>query len=669
MKHLNVSSKWRRLLVAVLLGALGLLGVLVTFALAQTELPPQGSAAFIQTSGPNTPLGTGDWYTNGGQGNHPHNFKIFVPCTITPSAVLTVDLFDPELYPGGTTIDEIRDAANNATQNPADADDSTFELLAPNNVVVAARTFTPTQSIRDDWVTFATFTVGQYGCGIYTLLASTSDNDDNSWRMRVTHPDAIPGSGDEPTVAAFETSFQHAAPDGTLTCQNFYFFVPVTPSIRLNNFDLDVPGYTPNATVTYFRADGSSPGPSTTSGNARWNNCVGSAAFCAANRAGDVFTDPMPGWWRAEICIGPGNQYIFEPEGLAFLLQQPDIPTMTVSKDDSLTVVAPGQIVTYTIVYTNIGTGAALNPTLLDTLPVSTTFVSCSGGLSCGEVPPPGSGVVSYSLATVPAGTGGQVTLTVQVDPDAPPSLVLTNTVQLSYEDTMGNGYPPVEDTDVDVIPETLADLSIVKSDEPDPVAVGNTLTYTLVIANAGPDDAQNVVVTDTLPAGVTLISVTPSQGQCVGTTCNLGTIAVGGQASIVVVVSVNDGTTGPLLNFTRVSSDTPDPNPSNNTDEELTEITSTLTPTSTPTSTPTPTPTPTSTSTPTSRTSTSKAPTATPTPITTISTPVPTPTSPVLFLPETGVGHSSSVPWWPLALLPGFGLLVGWAVYRQRRR
>jgi uncharacterized repeat protein (TIGR01451 family) len=663
MKHLNVSSKWRRLVVAVLLGALGLLGLLVTFALAQTELPPQGSAAFIQTSGPNTPLIVGDWYTNGGQGNHPHNFKIFVPCTIAPSAVLTVDLFDPELYPGGTAVDEVRDAANVVTQNLADADNSTFELLAPNNVVVATRTFTPSLLTQDAWATFATFTVGQYGCGIYTLLASTSDNDDNSWRMRMTHPDAIPGSGDEPTVAAFETSFQHVAPPGTLTCQSFYFFVPVTTSIRLNNFDLDVPAYLPNATVTYFQADGTSPGPSTMSGNAVWNNCVGSAAFCAANRAGDVFTDPMPGWWRAEICIGPDNQYIFEPEGLAFLLQQPDIPTMTVSKDDGLTVVAPGQIVAYTIVYANNGTGAALNPTLLDTLPVSTTFVSCSGGLSCGELPPPGSGVVSYSLATVAAGTGGQVTLTVQVDPDAPPSLVLTNTVQLSYEDTMGNRYPPVEDTDVDVIPETLADLSIVKSDEPDPVAVGNTLRYTLVIANAGPDDAQNVVVTDTLPAGVTLISVTPSQGQCADTTCNLGTIAVGGQASIVVVVRVNNGTAGPLLNSTGVSSDTPDPNPSNNTDEELTNISSTLPPTSTPTPTPTPTPKPKEPSKP----HASPQPTATPT--TPPSLPVPSPTAAVLLLPETGVGSSGTVPLWPLALLPGLGLLVGWVVYRQRGR
>jgi uncharacterized repeat protein (TIGR01451 family) len=329
---------------------------------------------------------------------------------------------------------------------------------------------------------------------------------------------------------------------------------------------------------------------------------------------------------------------------------------MTVGKDDGLTLVGAGQIITYTITYANSGAGAALNVTLTDNLPAFTTFVSCSGGIACGEVPPPGSGVVTYSIGTVAAGAPpGQVFLTVQVDPAAPPSTLLTNTVQLDYQDTLGNQYPPERATDVDILTDTVAaDLSIIKTDNPDPVAAGALLNYTLVVANAGPDDAQNVVVVDTLPAGVTFISSTPSQGTCTGLSCNLGTILVGGQANIVVVVRVNNGTAGPLLNSAQVSSDTPDPNPRNNRDDEPTSI---LTQAPTPTKPP-------------SSSGRGDDPTPTPTPIP-VAPPVvsATPTPAVFFLPETGVGYAASGPGlWPLALVPGLGLL-GWAILRRRSK
>src|SRR5439155_24328572 len=50
------------------------------------------------------------------------------------------------------------------------------------------------------------------------------------------------------------------------------------------------------------------------------------------------------------------------------------------------------------------------------------------------------------------------------------------------------------------------ADLSIVKTDSPDPVQSGQELTYTLTVTNNGPDVATDTVVTDTLPSGVTLV-------------------------------------------------------------------------------------------------------------------------------------------------------------------
>ena len=80
-----------------------------------------------------------------------------------------------------------------------------------------------------------------------------------------------------------------------------------------------------------------------------------------------------------------------------------------------------------------------------------------------------------------------------------------------------------------------VADLSLTKSDSPDPVLAGELLTYTLTAHNAGPSSASGVELIDTLPAGVTFDSATPTQGSCSeasGTvTCALGTIADGAAA------------------------------------------------------------------------------------------------------------------------------------------
>jgi uncharacterized repeat protein (TIGR01451 family) len=58
-------------------------------------------------------------------------------------------------------------------------------------------------------------------------------------------------------------------------------------------------------------------------------------------------------------------------------------------------------------------------------------------------------------------------------------------------------------------------DLVITKTESSDPVAVGEPLTYTLVVTNTGIVTATGIIVTDTLPAGVTFVSATPSQGSC----------------------------------------------------------------------------------------------------------------------------------------------------------
>lgn len=120
-----------------------------------------------------------------------------------------------------------------------------------------------------------------------------------------------------------------------------------------------------------------------------------------------------------------------------------------------------------------------------------------------------------------------------------------------------------------------LADLSLAKTDSPDPVTNGSKLTYTLLVTNNGPSQATHVMVTDTLPADTELVTVSPSQGQAnhvSGTvTADLGTIQAGAQASVTVVVKPTRRV--PITNTASVTSSDPDPDLSNNSSSASTDV------------------------------------------------------------------------------------------------
>lgn len=104
-------------------------------------------------------------------------------------------------------------------------------------------------------------------------------------------------------------------------------------------------------------------------------------------------------------------------------------------------------------------------------------------------------------------------------------------------------------------------DLAIGLSDSPDPVLVGQDLTYTITVTNNGPSTATNVVLQDILPAAAPVQSVVTSQGTCINnlTTldCNLDNIADDGSVKIILVLRPTNGAAGTLTNEATVSSDT----------------------------------------------------------------------------------------------------------------
>src|SRR5207245_11798367 len=66
-------------------------------------------------------------------------------------------------------------------------------------------------------------------------------------------------------------------------------------------------------------------------------------------------------------------------------------------------------------------------------------------------------------------------------------------------------------------------------------------VSYTITVTNSGPSTATGVTLTDTLAAGLTFVSSTPSQGTCAGTSpiiCNLGTITRDRKSVVIVVAT-----------------------------------------------------------------------------------------------------------------------------------
>lgn len=109
------------------------------------------------------------------------------------------------------------------------------------------------------------------------------------------------------------------------------------------------------------------------------------------------------------------------------------------------------------------------------------------------------------------------------------------------------------------------ADLALTKSVAPTSVAPGDNAVFTLTVTNNGPSNATNVVVTDTLPAGLTYVSNDCGAGFASPTlTWSVG--ALGNAASAVCNVTVTVAAAGDFTNNASADADQTDPVPADNT-------------------------------------------------------------------------------------------------------
>ncbi len=94
---------------------------------------------------------------------------------------------------------------------------------------------------------------------------------------------------------------------------------------------------------------------------------------------------------------------------------------------------------------------------------------------------------------------------------------------------------------------------------------LGSQVTFTMVVRNNGVGTATGVMISDSLPAGLELVSTSASQGSCSGTSCSIGTVADGGSATMTLRARAKS--VGTRVNTASVSASTSDPVPANGTD------------------------------------------------------------------------------------------------------
>jgi uncharacterized repeat protein (TIGR01451 family) len=204
----------------------------------------------------------------------------------------------------------------------------------------------------------------------------------------------------------------------------------------------------------------------------------------------------------------------------------------------------------YTVTITNVATQTTAGPVIMHEMPPpGLTVVSMSGtGWSCDTV--------QCNRADPLPGGASYPPITVTVNVAATATSPQVNQVHVD-----GGGAPPVDASDsTTIVPAGVPNLSITKTHTGNFAHGQTNATYTLTVSNAvgAGTTSGTVTVTDTLPPGLVLASVTPGIGwSCAGLTCtrSAGTIPPGASAtSITVRVNVLATASSPQVNQADVS-------------------------------------------------------------------------------------------------------------------
>jgi uncharacterized repeat protein (TIGR01451 family) len=258
--------------------------------------------------------------------------------------------------------------------------------------------------------------------------------------------------------------------------------------------------------------------------------------------------------------------------------------------------VAPGGTITYTITITANGPQQSEMINFNDVLDGNVTFVSWT------QTSGP-----TFVLSTLPGAVFAQRTPFMLVGESAVFSLVVTanaglpggttivNTCSVTTTSTAFPDQNPTNNTCVftTTVQIPTVDLAVTKTDSPDPVQPNNLITYTVTLSNPGTVTADNVVLTDAVPANTLFFSAvqtsgapaftpaTPAVGGTGAITFSAATMPGGSTVVFTIMVRVNTGVANgtTITNTATVATTTTETNLANNTATATTLVTVAPTP------------------------------------------------------------------------------------------
>ncbi|HEY1237112.1 MAG TPA: hypothetical protein VGE91_02170 [Solirubrobacterales bacterium] len=302
------------------------------------------------------------------------------------------------------------------------------------------------------------------------------------------------------------------------------------------------------------RPSGSYPGPSVLPGGDLTYTVTGTVPGSASGALSNTATLTPPTGTQDPGCTPDCSS----------TTNTPSVPLsdLKLSKSPDNDVVSPSDQIVYTLTATNDGPDPEPDATITDALPEGVTYVSDDGGCDSSALPQ-----LTCDLGPIPSGASGTVHITVQAGEESANS-TQHNTATVTGQNLDLNQLN--NDAAADVFVRPVADLEIEKSVDPSVTDPGDSVAYTLVVRNNGPDDSPSAQIVDALPAGLTYVS---DDGGCDGgsppqVTCDLGALPHGASQTIHVNVEVADDVGGTVqTNSAQVTGPLTDPDADNNSD------------------------------------------------------------------------------------------------------